>query len=101
MSCLYLAQTPGGKFLLRAKKCETQQEERGEDPNEGTDLLHFSGANLDECEGKQAQAQSRRDAKREWRCDRRHECGESFGKVVPVHFGKRSAHERGRNATHV
>src|SRR5580704_9905605 len=56
-----VAETSGRKFLLRAQERETQQEKRGQDPDEGTDLPNLSGADLDEGERKQSQAQSRGD----------------------------------------
>src|SRR4029077_5337275 len=99
MTCPYSSihirsETPGRKFLLRAQERETQQKKRGEDPDEGTDLPHLSGANLDESERKQAQAQSGGDTEGERRRHQSYKCGERFGKIVPVHFGERGAHER-------
>src|SRR5579864_3819408 len=87
------AEKIGGGKLLRAQERETQQKERREDPNEWADLPNFSGAYLDEREGKQAQAQSGGDTE----CERgRHEGnkgGERLRKIVPVHFGERGTHE--------
>ena len=73
-------------ILFRAKKHEAQQEEHRENPDEGTDLSKFSRANLDESKRKKPQAQPRGDAESERRRDRRDECGERFGEIVPVDF---------------
>lgn len=78
----------GQEILLRAQEREPEQKECGEDPDEGTDLPYLSGANLDESERQQSQAQSGGDTECERCRHKSDECRERFGKIVPVHFGE-------------
>jgi hypothetical protein len=78
--------------LLTAQKGVAKEENQAENPDEWTDLPILACAKLYEREGKQAKAESGRDAKGKWSGHERKECWKSLAKVVPTDPSDRAAH---------
>ena len=80
--------------LFRCEKRVTAQKQRGQGPHERANFAIFGGADFDEVERDEAEAETGGNAEREWRGKDREEGGESFGEVIPTDAGDLAAHER-------
>src|SRR5229473_889948 len=79
--------------LFRAEEGVAEEEEDAEDPDEGADFAVAAGAELDEGEREQAEAEPRGDAEGEWGGHQGEEGGEGLAEIVPFDAGYGTAHE--------
>src|SRR5216683_4521066 len=78
--------------LFGAEEGVAEEEEDAEDPDEGADFAVATGAEFDEGEREQAEAEAGGDAEGEGGGDQREEGGEGFAEIVPADAGDGAAH---------